>query len=234
MGEITLQKVGSENLDRCGIGCIADRKHVGYGPKVEWLRERFEEGLRFFHLRNEKGKALAFLEYVPGEYAWRPVEARGWLFVHCLWVYPSRQKVGRLGSRLIQACVDEARAMGSLGVAAMVSDGPWMAAKEVFLKNDFQVVAAADRFELVAHRLREGGEPPPGEGAEGIGFAARSPFAVPPAAAPLPRPKEDVSPPALFSQAPPVRAPGAPPLPSAAGEPPARSGRRRPRPGSRS
>ena len=160
MSEITLQKVGSENLDRCGIGCIADRKHVGYGPKVEWLRERFEEGLRFFHLRNEKGKALAFLEYVPGEHAWRPVEARGWLFVHCLWVYPSRQKVGRLGSRLIQACLDEARAMGSLGVAAMVSDGPWMAAKEVFLKNDFQVVAAADRFELVARRLRKGGEEP--------------------------------------------------------------------------
>jgi hypothetical protein len=160
MAEITLQKVGPENLDQCGIGCIADRKHVGYGPKVGWLRERFQEGLRFLLFRNEKGKPLAFLEYVPGEYAWRPVEARGWLFVHCLWVYPSGQKVGRLGSRLIQACVDEARAMGSLGVAAMVSDGPWMAPKEVFLKNGFELMCTADRFELVARRLRQGGEEP--------------------------------------------------------------------------
>ena len=160
MEKLLLDKVSPENLDQCGIGCIADRKHVGHGPKVGWLRERFEEGLRILLFRNEKGKPLAFLEYVPGEYAWRPVKARGWLFVHCLWVYPPGQKVGGLGSRLIQACLDEAQALGSLGVAAMVSDGPWMAGKEVFLKNDFQVVDSTDRFELVAHRLREGGEPP--------------------------------------------------------------------------
>jgi hypothetical protein len=42
----------------------------------------------------------------------------------------------------------------------MVSDGPWMAGKEIFLKNDFQVVDTADRFELVARRLRKGGKEP--------------------------------------------------------------------------
>ena len=49
--------------------------------------------------------------------------------------------------------------MRAVGVAAMVSDGPWMAGKEVFLRNGFQVVGAADRFELVIHRLRYGPEP---------------------------------------------------------------------------
>jgi hypothetical protein len=41
----------------------------------------------------------------------------------------------------------------------MVSDGPWMAGREVFLKNGFEQVAQADRFQLVTYRLREGPEP---------------------------------------------------------------------------
>jgi GNAT superfamily N-acetyltransferase len=159
MPEATLEKVGPGNLAPCGIGCITNPKHLGHDPKVEWLQERFAEGLRFLLFRDGKGKPLAFLEYVPGEYAWRPVDAKGWLFVHCLWVYSAGQKVGGLGSRLIQACVEEARQVGVRGVAAMVSEGPWMAGRQVFLNNGFEPIAQADRFELVIHRLEEGPAP---------------------------------------------------------------------------
>ena len=160
MKEVILEKVGPENLAECGIGCIANPNHVGHGPKVDWLQRRFDEGLRFFLFRDEGGKPLAFLEYAPGEFAWRPVHAEGWLFVHCLWVYSSGQKVGGLGGRLIRACLEEAEETGALGVAAMVSEGPWMAGRKVFLKQGFERVAEEDRFELVARRLREGGELP--------------------------------------------------------------------------
>lgn len=153
---VTLDVVGPDNLAECGIGCITSPKHEGFGAKVEWLERRFEEGLRFLLFRDGGGKPLGFLEYVSGEYAWRPVDAAGWLFVHCLWVYPRGQKVGGLGGRLIQACLDEGRSAGVIGVAAMVSDGPWMAGRSVFERAGFDVVARADRFELVAHRLREG------------------------------------------------------------------------------
>ena len=156
---LTLEKVGPKNLLDCGIGCLTDPKNQGYGPKVEWLRARFAEGLRLLLFRDDKGKALAFLEYVPGAYAWRPVEAKGWLFVRCLWVYPKGQKVGGLGRRLIRASIEEAQQAGATGVAAMVSDGAWMASKQVFLKNGFEQVAEADRFQLVAHRLKKGPEP---------------------------------------------------------------------------
>jgi len=159
MDKISLDKVGPGNISECGIGCLTGAKNLGIRPKVEWLEQRFSEGLRFFLFRDDQGGPLAFLEYVPGEYAWRPVDARGWLFVHCLWVYPRGQKVGGLGTRLIQACVEEARRERSLGVAAMVSDGPWMASKGVFLKNGFREVGEVDRFQLVIHRLRAGREP---------------------------------------------------------------------------
>ncbi len=159
MVDVTLVKVGPENLEECGVGCVVNPKHEGFGRKVEWLQGRFAEGLRFLLFRDGEGRPLAFLEYVPGEHAWRPVEAGGWLFVHCLWVYPKGQAVGGLGSRLIHACVEEARHTGMRGAAAMVSSGPWMAGKEVFLKNGFVEVEAKDRFQLVTHRLKEGPSP---------------------------------------------------------------------------
>ncbi len=156
---ITLDKVGPENLASCGIGCLTNPTHVGYRPKVDWLERRFAEDLRFLLYRAPSGKPLAFLEYVPGEKAWRPVDAKGWLFVHCLWVYPAGQKVGGLGRRLIQACLAEAQQLGAIGVAAMVSDGPWMAGKKIFFKEGFSEVAEADRFQLVAYRLKRGPVP---------------------------------------------------------------------------
>ena len=159
MPDVILEKIGPENLSDCGIGCVTNPKHQGHEPKVEWLRKRFKEGLRFLLYRDGKGKPLAFLEYVPGEHAWRPVDAKGWLFVHCLWVYPKGQAVGGLGSRLIQACVKEAKKTKARGVAAMVSDGPWMTGKEVLFKNGFEQIAEADRFQLVIHRLKKGPAP---------------------------------------------------------------------------
>jgi len=157
--DITLQIVGPENVSRCGIGCIGSRSHEGYDPKLAWLERRFHEGLRQLHLTDGLGRGLAFLEYVPGEYAWRPVDAKGWLFVHCLWVYSKGQAIGGLGTRLIEACVEQARAIRARGVAALVSDGPWMVGKGAFLKNGFEKIDERDRFQLVIRRLRRGAAP---------------------------------------------------------------------------
>ena len=155
----SLKTVGPDNLSECGIGCLANPEHPGYQCKVDWLRHTFDEGVRLLMFRDGEGKALGFLEYVPGEFAWRPVQAAGWLFVHCLWVYPRGQKIRGLGSRLLQACVEEARRRKATGVAALVSDGPFMAGKEIFLKNGFQVIDERDRFQLVIYRLASGPEP---------------------------------------------------------------------------
>ncbi len=159
MDDLILEKVGPENLSECGIGCLTNRLHPGYQSKVDWLQRSFADGLRFFLVRNGDGEPLGFLEYVPGEFAWRPVQAAGWLFVHCLWVNRRGQKVGGLGSRLIQECLAEARRQRTVGVAALVSDGPLMAGRDIFLKNGFKQIEQRDRFQLVIHQLRKGPEP---------------------------------------------------------------------------
>ena len=70
MGKISLEKVGPGNISECGVGCLTGAKNLGIRPKVAWLGQRFGEGLRFFLFRDDQGKPLAFLEYVPGECAW--------------------------------------------------------------------------------------------------------------------------------------------------------------------
>jgi hypothetical protein len=67
--------------------------------------------------------------------------------------------VGGLGSRLIQACLAEARQQRAIGVAVFVSDGPLMAGREIFLKNGFKQIEQRDRFQLVIHQLRRGPVP---------------------------------------------------------------------------
>ena len=50
-----LEKVGPDNLARCGIGCLTNPKNVGFRPKFEWLQARFAEGLRMLLFRDDQG-----------------------------------------------------------------------------------------------------------------------------------------------------------------------------------
>ena len=51
--------------------------------KKEWLKQRFAEGLVFYR-STERGKC--FIEYIPAENAWVPIQADGYVYIDCLWV----------------------------------------------------------------------------------------------------------------------------------------------------
>lgn len=74
-----------ENLDSEHICCaISDKKgECGVSSKKAWLRERIQEGLVFLKL-DVRGKV--FIEYIPAEKAWCPIDADGYMFIDCFWV----------------------------------------------------------------------------------------------------------------------------------------------------
>ena len=74
-----------ENIGQEHICCaMSDKKSAeGVEAKKGWLACRMEEGLQFVKL-NVRGKV--FIEYLPAEYAWVPIEADGYTFINCLWV----------------------------------------------------------------------------------------------------------------------------------------------------
>ncbi|XES77061.1 MAG: GNAT family N-acetyltransferase [Candidatus Bathyarchaeia archaeon] len=144
-----------ENYRELGCPCFLNPKHPAHLTKLEWLKDRFAEGftIKSLYAENQK-RPIGFIEYVPGEFAWRAVDAPDYLFIHCIWISPNKYKEQGNGSLLVQECINDAAAQGKAGVAVVTSEGPFMASKALFLKNGFEQVAQDDHFELMAKNLK--------------------------------------------------------------------------------
>lgn len=79
--------ITEENIDKEHICCAMSGKQSL--AKKEWLKQRFNEGLVFYR-SEERGKC--FIEYIPAENAWVPIDADGWIYINCLWVANSSLK----------------------------------------------------------------------------------------------------------------------------------------------
>lgn len=55
---------------------MSNNKDIQVASKKAWLSERLQDGLVFLKSA-ERGKC--FIEYIPAEYAWCPVEADGYI-----------------------------------------------------------------------------------------------------------------------------------------------------------
>ena len=160
MSDLTIIDVTEDSIDEYPPACFLNPKNEGYQIKRAWLQARFSEGLKIklLYLETEK-KPIGFIEYVPSEYAWRAVDAAGYLFIHCIWVLPNKYKEHGYGSLLVQECIKEAAKADKYGVAVVTSEGPFMAGKALFLKNGFESVARAKPFDLMVKILKEGPQP---------------------------------------------------------------------------
>jgi hypothetical protein len=138
--------------------CFINPKHALYHKKVDWLKDQFRNGLKIklLYLEGEK-RPVGFIEYVPGEYCWRAVNAGGYVFIHCLWTNGKKNQHQGLGSLLIQEAEKDAR--GTLGVCAVTSDKSFMAGKEIFIKNGYTVAAESGKEQLLVKQFKDG--PPP-------------------------------------------------------------------------
>jgi hypothetical protein len=143
--------VNKQNLtDHPGVICFINPKHPSYSLKVEWLKERFSEGLqiKLLYLEGQK-KAAGYIEYVPGKFAWRAVSAADYMFIHCLYIYPNNNKNLGYGSLLIEECMEDAGKQGLAGAAVMVSKHAFMAEEDLFLKNGFSLADSDEKGNLL-------------------------------------------------------------------------------------
>jgi len=155
--QIDLIEVDALNVEKAGFFCYMSKpKSEGYQRKLHWLKARFAEGMRIKMLQlPERG----FIEYIPGEYAWRPVDARGYMFIHCLWIVGRSKKKG-YASLLLNECIADAQKAGMQGVAMVTSQGNWLVDKKPLLKQGFEVIdKAPPSFELF--RLKFSDAPSP-------------------------------------------------------------------------
>jgi L-amino acid N-acyltransferase YncA len=144
--------VDADNVAQRGFFCYMSKpKSPGYRQKRAWLDARFAEGLKIKIIHEIGGRDTAFIEYIPGEFAWRSVYAPDYLVIHCLWVVGKGKHKG-YGARLLQECLDDARLQGKRGVVMISSDGLWLASKKLFLYNGFvETDQAPPAFQLLVH-----------------------------------------------------------------------------------
>lgn len=110
-------RITKENIDKEHICCAMSGKQCL--AKKEWLKQRFDEGLVFCR-SVERGKC--FIEYIPAENAWLPMEAEGCLHINCLWVSGALKGHG-YAKELLARCVNDARAQGRKGVCILSAEG---------------------------------------------------------------------------------------------------------------
>jgi len=143
-------EVDRENVAEKGFFCyMSKRKSEGYQRKLKWLRDRFDEGLKIKMLDLQQG-GRGFIEYVPGEFAWRAVDAEGYMFVHCIW---GKSKGKGYATLMLNECMRDAEETEMKGVAALASEGNWLVGKKFFLKHDFEPVGNHPPFTLMVKKF---------------------------------------------------------------------------------
>ena len=148
---VDLDSTNCETLLCCGV---KNPKHQGRALKNCWMKQHFGQGLRAKALLTPDNQPYGYIEYLPGEYAWRGVDAAGYMFIHCIWTFYKRRQGKGVGRSLLQACQEDARKAGMHGVAVIARDGPWLAGAALFQQNGFEVVdTAPPDYQLLAWKL---------------------------------------------------------------------------------
>jgi hypothetical protein len=136
--------------------CYINPKHPSYTLKIDWLKQRLKEGLviKLLYAENEK-RPQGYIEYIPGERAWRAVYAAGYMFIHCIWVYANAYKNQGIGSLLVSEVLKDAAVKNMNGAAVVSSESAFMAKANLFKKNGFLVMdAAPPGYKLLVKQLK--------------------------------------------------------------------------------
>lgn len=144
--------VNLENLDEEHICCAigndkTNRKRAE--EKKEWLRKQIPNGFVFKKV-DVRGKV--FIEYVPAEYAWKPIDAPGYNIINCFWV-SGRYKGQGYGRKLLEEAIRDTGNSNGLAVVTSRKKMAWMVDRRMFLKFGFEPCdEAPPYFELLVRK----------------------------------------------------------------------------------
>ncbi|BDZ69230.1 GNAT family N-acetyltransferase [Methanobacterium ferruginis] len=163
MGDIEIIDLNPDNIADYGVCGYKDlKKHVELRRKIDWFKEYYPKGLRIKVVMSKKGGYQGMLEYIPGEYAHRPVDVDGYMFIQCIFVGFRKEFKGKgLASMLLDECIKEAEDQEMLGVAVVTRKGPFMVGNDIFLHKGFEIVDSAEPdFHLMVKKFDDKSENP--------------------------------------------------------------------------
>lgn len=138
-------KITNQNLESEHICCaISNNKDIQVSSKKAWLAERLNDGLVFLK-SSERGKC--FIEYIPAENAWCPIEANNYMHINCFWVSGSLKGHG-YANDLLNACIADAKAQGKCGITVISSPKkkPFLSDPKYLSYKGFKTADTAEPF----------------------------------------------------------------------------------------
>ena len=136
-------RVTKENIAKEHICCaISNDSDVQVTSKKAWLSARFADGLVFLK-STERGKC--FIEYLPAEHAWNPIDAAGYMYIDCLWVSGALKGHG-YANDLLAECIRDSKAQGKIGLCILSSakKKPFLADPKFLQYKGFSVADEAE------------------------------------------------------------------------------------------
>ena len=156
--EIKIIDFTPSNIADYGVCGYKDvEKHLELRRKIDWYEEFYPKGLRIKGLFSQKGGYQGMIEFIPGKYAHRPVNADGYMFIHCVFVGFKKEFKGKgYATLMIQECIKEAEKNKMNGVAVVTRKGSFMAKRDIFIKNGFKSVdQTKPDFKLLVLKFNE-------------------------------------------------------------------------------
>ena len=159
MSEYEIIDTDADNIGGCVLCGYKSGKNEGRRRKLDWLRERYAEGLKCKVLRSREFGDVGMIEYAPGSQTWRPVEAEGYLVIHCLMVDSKHTGKG-LGALLVESCLKDAKKSKCRGVAVVTSSDSFMAGSDLFIKAGFVSVESCPPYGLLVKKFKKAAPDP--------------------------------------------------------------------------
>ncbi len=147
-------KLDENNIEKEHICCaFSDKKSKpGYEAKKEWIKDQLAEGFVFKKL-DVRGKV--FIEYIPAENAWSPIDAPGYMMINCFWVSGQYKGKGN-GKRLLNECLKDSQGKNGLVAISSSKKQPFLSDMKFFQNQRFELCDTAEPyFELWHKKLKE-------------------------------------------------------------------------------
>jgi GNAT superfamily N-acetyltransferase len=158
MEYITIDEV---NIDKEHICCaISNNSDPSVALKKAWLSERFKEGLVF---RRGDVRGKVFIEYIPAENAWAPIDAPGYTYIDCLLV-SGQYKGHGCADELLDACIKDSKDKGRKGLCVLSSQGkkkPFLSDPGYLAHKGFKTADTTDPFFSLMYLPFDGSAPIP-------------------------------------------------------------------------
>ncbi|WP_019241026.1 MULTISPECIES: N-acetyltransferase [Bacillus] len=145
MNIVTITK---DNIEHEHICCaISNNKDSQVMAKKSWMSERFEDGL-VFKKGDVRGKC--FIEYIPAEKAWCPIEADDYMYIDCFWVSGQYKGQGN-ANLLLDECMKDCKEKGKKGLVVLSSQKkmPFLSDSRYLKYKGFKLADSVKPFELL-------------------------------------------------------------------------------------